>query len=309
VRLTDRGSATRRIAADVERAVRRRQVLGLPGRQAETLLARGDGWWAEDVVCTSGPGDRPFEERHGDVSIAVVLAGTFQYHSAAGREMLTPGSLLLGNHGQPFECGHDHARGDRCVAFHLVPGYFERIVADAGARGADRAFKRSRVPPVREVARLGAVAAAGLVGGAAPAWEEFAVELAARALCLANGLTGHAGRAPRGVDWRVTEAVRAIERDPAARLPLQDLAARVGLSPFHFLRTFERVTGVTPHQFILRTRLREAATRLATEPGNVSQIAYAAGFGDLSSFNRAFRAEFGTSPRPYRASARAALRR
>ena len=57
---------------------------------------------------------------------------------------------------------------------------------------------------------------------------------------------------------------------------------------------------MTPHQFVLRARLREAATRLATGPGKVLDIALDCGFGDVSNFNRAFRNEFGVSPRAYR---------
>jgi AraC family transcriptional regulator len=77
------------------------------------LLARGDRWTVKDVVCTSGPGDRSFEEQHSQVSIAIVVAGTFQYRSTTGRALMTPGSLLLGNAGHCFECGHEHGRGDR----------------------------------------------------------------------------------------------------------------------------------------------------------------------------------------------------
>ena len=72
------------------------------------------------------------------------------------------------------------------------------------------------------------------------------------------------------------------------------------MSAFHFLRTFRQVTGVTPHQCLLRTRLREAAISLATQPDKVLEIALASGFDDLSNFNHAFRAEFGVSPRAYR---------
>ena len=57
---------------------------------------------------------------------------------------------------------------------------------------------------------------------------------------------------------------------------------------------------MTPHQYVLRVRLRRAATALATEPGKVLDVALDSGFGDLSNFNRAFRAEFGVSPRAYR---------
>jgi transcriptional regulator GlxA family with amidase domain len=99
---------------------------------------------------------------------------------------------------------------------------------------------------------------------------------------------------------RVTRVVRAIEARPDANLSLTNLARDSGLSPYHFLRTFERLTGVTPHQFVLRARLREAATRLVTEPRKVIDVALDSGFGDVSNFNRAFRAEFGVTPLEYR---------
>ena len=83
-------------------------------------------------------------------------------------------------------------------------------------------------------------------------------------------------------------------------MTLGSLAREAGLSRFHFLRTFERLTGVTPHQYVMRARLREAAIRLVAESGNVLDIALDCGFGDVSSFNRAFRNEFGVSPRVFR---------
>jgi AraC-like DNA-binding protein len=91
-----------------------------------------------------------------------------------------------------------------------------------------------------------------------------------------------------------------IENEPDADLTLDVLAEQAGLSPFHFLRIFERLTGTTPHQYVLRMRLREAATRLATEPGNILEIALDCGFHEASHFTRAFRTEFGVSPKAWR---------
>ena len=88
----------------------------------------------------------------------------------------------------------------------------------------------------------------------------------------------------------MTRTVRAIERDPSAELTLRELAAEAELSAYHFLRTFERLTGVTPHQYVRRLRLRDAAVRLTLEPARVIEIAYDSGFNDVSAFNRAFRA-------------------
>jgi AraC-like DNA-binding protein len=68
----------------------------------------------------------------------------------------------------------------------------------------------------------------------------------------------------------------------------------------YFLRCFEDLTGTTPHQYVLRARLRRAATRLNQEHARIIDIALDCGFGDVSNFNRSFRAEFGNRPRLYR---------
>jgi AraC-like DNA-binding protein len=91
-----------------------------------------------------------------------------------------------------------------------------------------------------------------------------------------------------------------IDNEPGADTSLVRLAGEASLSTYHFLRTFQRVTGVTPHQYVLRMRLRRAAVRLATEPAKVIDIALESGFADLSNFNRTFRTEFGVTPRAYR---------
>jgi AraC family transcriptional regulator len=58
---------------------------------------------------------------------------------------------------------------------------------------------------------------------------------------------------------------------------------------------------MTPHQYVLRTRLNRAALRLRRSDEPVAAIAYDAGFNDLSSFNRRFRRVMGKSPSAYRA--------
>ena len=76
-----------------------------------------------------------------------------------------------------------------------------------------------------------------------------------------------------------------------------------GISRYHFLRTFKLVTGVTPYQWLLRSRLRDAARRLAAARDPITAVALDVGFQDLSNFVRTFRAEFGLSPGRYRAGA------
>jgi AraC family transcriptional regulator len=256
------------------------------------VLARGEGWMVRDVVCSSGPRDKPFEEQHHDVSIAIVLGGTFQYRSTGGRDVMTPGSLLLGNAGDCFECGHEHGVGDRCVAFAFSREYFEGIAGD-------RRFRVPRVPAVRGLSPMVARASAA-VEGQEICWEEFGIELAGNAIRMANGADRLAADLQPSTVARITRVVRMIEENPGEDLTVALLAREARLSPYHFLRMFEVVTGVTPHQYARRMRLRDAATRLATSDEKVLDIAFDCGFGDVSNFNRAFRAEFGVSPRRYR---------
>jgi AraC family transcriptional regulator len=294
-----------KIAVELEQALTQRARNGAPAGLTARMLAQGDGWSVEDVVCTSGPRDRSFEETHGCYRIAVVVAGSFQCRSESGKELMTPGSLLLGNAGECFECGHDHGSGDRCVSFGYSPGLFETLAADAGARGLRAGFPYLRLPPsggmAALVARVCAGLAAPLPAPVATVWEELSVELAGCALQLTAETQHRATTLAPGAVARVTRAVRMMDRDPSVPLALKDVAQQAGLSTYHFLRVFEQLTGITPYQYLRRARLRNAAVRLAESRAKVLDVALDCGFGDISNFNHAFRAEFGVSPRAYRA--------
>ncbi len=268
-------------------------------------LASGPGWKVNDVVCTAGPDDRPFEERHDAVCIAVVTQGTFQYRSTQGAAVLAPGTLLLGNEGDCFECGHAHGTGDRCLAFHFAPEHLAAVVAAVpGARRT--AFAVAHLPPLPQLMPLLAAAEAARDANDGAALEELALRLAgAVAATLAD--TGRTARPPRRRDERrVTAALRRIEAGADAQLSLADLAQEAATSPYHFLRIFRQLVGMTPHQYVLRTRLHRAAVRLRRTAEPISAIAFDAGFNDLSTFNRRFRKMMGASPGEYRARRRVA---
>jgi len=262
------------------------------------VLASGPGWSVSDVVCSSGPRDRPVEERHDAVCIAAVTRGTFQYRSTLGAAVLAPGAILLGNPGTCYQCGHEHATGDRCLAFHFTPAHIEDIVA-AMPGGRRVEFAAPVLPPLPQFVSL--IAAAEAACDDAAALEELALQLPG-AVAAALAGSKRAAQAPSSQDERrITRALRRIEASAGEPLALAELAGEAAMSRYHFLRTFRRLVGMTPHQFVLRTRLARAAVRLRRTPEAIAVIAFETGFNDLSTFNRRFRQVMGMHPGAYRA--------
>lgn len=290
-----------KIAVKSERREQRTVTDSTSGPAQRRQLASGDGWTASDVVCASGPGDRPFEEQHSQTCVAIVVGGTFQYQTSAGRELMLPGALLLGNAGDYFTCGHEHGVGDRCVSFSYTQEFCERFRASAGL--VKSRFKTPRLAPTRALSPLVSRASEVLAGADHAAFEELAVMALAQAIQIERGVVLRPTDAPPSSLARVTRVVRMIDSDPEAHHDLSGLAKIARLSPYYFLRMFEGLTGTTPHQYLLRARLRRAAIRLREEPTKILDIALGCGFGDVSNFNRTFRAEFGVSPREYRSKA------
>lgn len=262
-------------------------------------IAGGPGWSFDEFVCGAGPEDRPFEERHEGVSIAAVVAGTFTYTSDAGRALLHPGALLLGNHGACYQCGHDHGRGDRCLSVRLSPDWFGEIAAAAAGSSRFR-FPVAMFPAAHRTLSPSVLLEARSGSGDGLDLEERLVGFVATAVRALSGAPLAAQRVSAADARRVSRTVRYIERHAAEPLDLDRLASVAAASKFHFLRIFRRAIGLTPHQFLLNTRLRRAALDLLASRQPVSAIAFGAGFGDLSTFNAAFRARFGASPEVFR---------
>ena len=99
---------------------------------------------------------------------------------------------------------------------------------------------------------------------------------------------------------RAVEAALWIDANSHHQIDLDDAAEQAGLSTFHFLRLFSGVLGVTPHQYLVRSRLRHAARLLADDDIAVTDVAYDVGFGDLSNFVRTFHRAAGVSPTKFR---------
>lgn len=91
-------------------------------------------------------------------------------------------------------------------------------------------------------------------------------------------------------------------------LTVRDVAREVGLSPFHFIRLFEAVFGLTPHQYRIGVRLDRARALLARGELSVTEVCMHLGFSSLGSFSASFTRRVGESPSAYRRRARTLVR-
>ncbi len=117
---------------------------------------------------------------------------------------------------------------------------------------------------------------------------------------LAAAASAAATTPPRAAG-RWAAVLRDLHRGAGDDLPLAALAARHGLSPSSFARGFRRHFQITCGSYLARLRLAQVARELAESDRPIAALAFAAGFGTLSAFNRRFRAEYGTTPRAFRA--------
>ncbi|MBV8751922.1 MAG: helix-turn-helix transcriptional regulator [Hyphomicrobiales bacterium] len=264
---------------------------------ALTLLER-EALSVIDYRCDARPAERPAVEQHGTYSLSYVRKGSFGYRVRGEAFDLVAGSVLIGRRGDEYVCTHDHVCGDECLSIQLSPALAETV----GRRAA--LWRTGCLPPLAELGVLGELAQAAADGRSDIGLEEAALLFAMRLVEIVAGEK----RTPLPVRERdrrrAVEAALRIDAACDQAIDLARAARDAGLSPFHFLRLFAQVLGVTPHQYLVRSRLRRAARLLADDERPITDVAFDVGFGDLSNFVRTFHRAAGVSPRRFRRAAK-----
>ena len=104
----------------------------------------------------------------------------------------------------------------------------------------------------------------------------------------------------------IRRALALMEANFAAKLSREEMARAAGLSVSYFSKLFTQCIGLSPHQYLVRCRLRHSKKLLATPEENLSlvDVAAEAGFADQAHFCRHFRRAYGVSPLAFRRTAR-----
>lgn len=263
-----------------------------------TTLLKHRSISVSDFRCTAGPGDRPFTEQFGCHSVSYVRKGSFGCQSRGRSFELVTGSVLVGFPGDEYVCTHDHVCGDECLSFFLEPELVETI------GGRRETWRIGAAPPLPELMVLGELAQAAADGRSDISLDEVGHLFASRFVDAVSGRTLRSAEVKARDRRRAVETARWIEANSHQPIDLDAAANQAGISAFHFLRLFAKVLGVTPHQYLVRSRLRHAARLLTEEDIAITDIAFDVGFGDLSNFLRTFHRAAGVSPRAFRDAAR-----
>lgn len=267
-----------------------------------TTEAKTDAISVASYRCDAGPDAQPFAELHEGYSVSYVRKGSFGYRTRGRAYELVTGSVLVGRPGDEYVCTHDnHVCGDECLAFHLSPGFVDLIGGDS------KAWRAGGLPPLAELMVIGELAQAAAEGQGDAGLDELGMWFTSRFVEVVSGRRKSAppSTAAARDRRRAVDAAVWIDANSQSDIGLDGAAAEAGLSSFHFLRLFSQVLGVTPHQYLVRSRLRRAARLLAEDHGRpVTEVALDVGFADLSNFVRTFHRAAGVSPSGFRKAAR-----
>jgi AraC-like DNA-binding protein len=265
---------------------------------ASTVLFKSRAIQVSDFCCTAEAGEPPYAEQFGNHSLSYVRKGSFGCHHRGRFFELVAGSILIGHPGDEFMCTHDHCCGDECLSFSLQPDFVGSI------GDAKEVWQAGAIPPLPELVVLGELAQAASCGCSELGLDEIGHLLATRFLATVSGKSTAPAKLTARHRRRAVETALWIDANSHREIELEDAAREAGISSFHFLRLFATTLGVTPHQYLVRSRLRHAARRLVEGNATVTDIAYDVGFADLSNFTRTFHRAAGLSPLKFRQAAR-----
>jgi AraC family transcriptional regulator len=265
---------------------------------ASTILFKSCAIQVSDFCCTAEAGEPSYAEQFSGHSLSYVRKSSFGCHHRGRFFELVTGSVLVGHPGDEFMCTHEHCGGDECLSFSFQPELVESI------GDATRVWQIGAIPPLPELMVFGELAQAASCGRSELGLDEIGHLLATRFVATVSGKSPAPAKLTARDRRRAVETALWIDANSHREIELEDAAREAGISSFHFLRMFAATLGVTPHQYLVRSRLRHAARRLLEDDAAITDIAYDVGFADLSNFTRTFHRAAGLSPLKFRQAAR-----
>jgi AraC-like DNA-binding protein len=250
---------------------------------------------------------------HPEYELHHVVATTGHYFVGDFIGEFEPGNLVLTGPNLPHNWISDVLPGTSVPLRGRIVQFSEELIAQATGAFPELAA----CAEVLEVSRRGALfsrATAELVG---PMLSELVDAHGVRRIALFVSILGALSRAtrvrplasagylpdPSGfMSAGINQALKYIDGHLTEPFSEGDLAAIAGRSPSAFSRSFRRHTGMALVQYVNRLRINLACQLLMSEPElPITEICYAAGYNNVSNFNRQFLTQKGMPPSRFRA--------
>lgn len=183
----------------------------------------------------------------------------------------------------------------RYRSFYVQPHFFERFTETANGQPV---FNGNLLPSTDLAQRILRAHQAAQATLSPFETQALFYQVMSELLTTHTGKSEPFGRLSRRETDRVANAKHYLREHAAAKVSLEHVAAEVGLSPFHFLRVFQKQTGLSPHEYLLSFRI-ERARRLLKQKLPIAQVALETGFSDQSHLTRCFKKIVGVTPGRY----------
>lgn len=236
------------------------------------------------------PGYALERSRFDSYLIILIESGTMEILLGNKFHMATKGEAVL------IDCYKPHAyrtnTGCKTLWLHFdgqsAKSYYDYLVKERGNIIALSSFKSSRD------------ILAGLIENSekhlSASEAQMSIMIGNLLLELSSGTSHEQSTKEDGIK-RVTAY---LTENFAQKISLEEMADMAGLTPYHFTRKYKKETGVTPHQFLLSTRMSAAKYCLSNTNMTISEIAVSCGFIDESAFCYTFKKREGITPNEYR---------
>lgn len=252
---------------------------------AATELLRTPTLRVVDLCCRAPRSGRGAERGGEAAHLALLRRGAFVYHLGARPYLGDASTALLHVDAGSYRVSHPGPDGDDVTVVELSAG----LAAELFGRSRRVAWPVPAPTQLRHHRLLGALARG------AP--DALAAEEAVLALVeeVARGGSTAPATSPR--DRRLVQAAKErLHASLDRNLAVTDVAAALGVSPFHLMRTFRAATGRTMRAYRRRLRVLDALDRISAGEGDLAAIAVRAGFAHHAHLTDAFRRELGAPP-------------
>ncbi|WHH61068.1 AraC family transcriptional regulator [Petroclostridium sp. X23] len=116
---------------------------------------------------------------------------------------------------------------------------------------------------------------------------------------LKTNLRQYPANSPDGNTY-IALAIEYIHAFFSSNISIEDICREINVSSFHFIRTFKKEIGISPHRYLLNLRIKKAEELIRMGQYSIAEVAMMCGFVSLSHFSSTFKGITGLSPREFR---------